>query len=66
LNREKVTIKDKLTRDNCYLTKKGRYIKDLRIVKNRELKDIVIIDNTVEAFGLNINNGIPILDFHGQ
>ena len=66
LNRDNVVIRDKLCRDNCFTTKKGHYIKDLRIIKNRDLKDIVIIDNTVEAFGLHINNGIPILDFYGQ
>ena len=42
------------------------YIKDLRIVKNRELKDIVIVDNLVESFALQINNGIPILEFNGK
>lgn len=41
-------------------------IKDLRIVKNRSLKDIVLVDNRVESFGLQINNGIPILDFYGS
>jgi CTD small phosphatase-like protein 2 len=55
-----------LTRENCFVTKKGNYIKDLRIIKNRELKDIVIIDNSVEAFGLQINNGIPILSYNGE
>jgi CTD small phosphatase-like protein 2 len=38
----------------------------LRIVENRSLKDIVIVDNKVESFGLQIDNGIPILDFYGS
>lgn len=38
-------------------------IKDLRIIKNRALLDIVIVDNLVHSFGLQIDNGIPILDF---
>lgn len=38
-------------------------IKDLRIIKNRQLSDIVIVDNLVHSFGLQIDNGIPILDF---
>ena len=41
----------------------GYFIKDLRIVANRQLKDIVLVDNLVHSFGLQIDNGIPILDF---
>jgi len=42
-------------------TNNGYNVKDLRIVDNRELKDIVIVDNLVHSFGLQIENGIPIL-----
>ena len=65
LNRDREFIKDKLTREDCLLTKKGSRIKDLRIIKNRELRDIVIVDNLVESFGFQINNGCPIPDFIG-
>ena len=41
----------------------GFKIKDLRIVKNRSLGDIIIVDNLVHSFGLQLDNGIPILDF---
>lgn len=41
----------------------GCFIKDLRIISNRQLKDIVIIDNLIHSFGLQIDNGIPIMDF---
>ena len=44
-------------------THNGLRIKDLRIIKNRSLSDIVIVDNLVHSFGLQIDNGIPILDF---
>ena len=44
-------------------THNGLRIKDLRIIKNRPLSDIVIVDNLVHSFGLQIDNGIPILDF---
>ena len=44
-------------------TQNGFFIKDLRIIQNRELKDIVIVDNLVHSFGLQITNGIPILEF---
>ena len=41
-----------LTRKNCMKTKKQYYIKDLRILKNRHLKNIIIVDNLVHSFGL--------------
>ena len=45
-------------------TEEGVYIKDLRIISNRNLKDIVIIDNAVYSFGFQLDNGIPILPFY--
>ena len=36
------------------------------MVKNRELKDILIIDNLVTSFGFQVDNGIPIVEFTGQ
>lgn len=44
-------------------TQNGFFIKDLRIISNRELKDIVMVDNLVHSFGLQIRNGVPILEF---
>ena len=40
-------------------TEEGVYIKDLRVV-NRDLKDLVLIDNAVFSFGFQLDNGIPI------
>ena len=37
------------------------YVKDLRVI-NRDLKDVVLIDNASYSFGFNINNGIAIYD----
>lgn len=57
-------IQHKLSRENCIVTKEGLYIKDLRILKNRELRDLVIIDNAAYSFGFQLENGIPILPFY--
>lgn len=44
-------IQYRLYRDSCYQTQDGVYVKDLRILKNRQLKDVVIVDNAVYSFG---------------
>jgi len=50
----------------CFETNKGIRIKDLRIFKNRDLKDIIIVDNFVPAFSFQIENGVPILEWVGD
>ena len=43
------------------------YIKDLKILEEgRNLKDVVIIDNTIQSFFLQLSNGIPIYDYTGD
>ena len=54
LNKKNKTIQGILSRPHCMETKNGFYIKDLRIIKNRNLKDIVMVDNLVHSFGLQI------------
>jgi hypothetical protein len=39
------------------------YVKDLRIIKNVDLKDMTIIDNSVLSFAYHLDNGIPIVPF---
>ena len=53
----------RLYRHNCIQTPEGYYIKDLRIIANRSLKDLVIVDNSVYSFAYQIDNGIPIIPF---
>jgi len=45
-------------------TKNGFFIKDLRIIRNRDLKDLIIVDNLAHSFGFQIENGVPILEWH--
>ena len=52
-----------LDRSHCMETKGGYFIKDLRIIQKRHLKDLVIVDNLVQSFGLQLDNGIPILEW---
>lgn len=57
-------IQYRLYRDSCVQTAEGVYIKDLSIFRNRSLKDVVIVDNAVYSFGLQLDNGIPIIPFY--
>ena len=47
-------------------TKNGFFIKDLRIIKNRDLKNLIIVDNLSHSFGFQIENGVPILEWHND
>lgn len=47
-------------------TKNGFFIKDLRLIGNKQLKDMLIIDNLAHSFGFQIENGIPIMEWHND
>ena len=38
----------------------------MRIFRNRELKDLVIVDNSVFSFASQIDNGIPIIPYYSD
>jgi len=57
-------IQHRLFRDNCIQTKEGIYIKDLRIFKGRNLKEIILVDNAAYSFGYQMENGVPIIPFY--
>lgn len=66
LDPKKSWIMGVLSRSNCMETKNGFFIKDLRIIGNKLLKDMVIVDNLAHSFGFQIENGIPILEWHND
>ena len=63
-------FKYRLYRNNCSLkifNGSKLYIKDLDILKdNYNLKDVVIIDNSVLSFAYHLNNGIPIVPYYDR
>ena len=41
----------------------GLFLKDLRIFQNRDLSQMVLIDNAAYSFSMQVNNGIPCIPF---
>ena len=58
----------RLYRDSCVQCKTNDinfYVKDLDIFKdNYDLKDIIMIDNSILSFAYHLNNGIPVVPFY--
>ena len=58
-------INYRLFRDRCIL-KEGCYLKDLGILKNRDLRNVVIVDNSIISFSKHLSNGIHVQSYFGQ
>jgi CTD small phosphatase-like protein 2 len=57
-------IQQRLFRDSCVVTDEGVHIKDLRVIGNRNLQDVILVDNAAYSFAFQIENGVPIIPFY--
>lgn len=64
LDPENKLIQHRLYRESCVQTEEGLYVKDLRVFSNRNLKDLVLVDNAGYSFSYQIDNGVPIAPFY--
>lgn len=44
----------------------GVYTKDLRVIQNRRLEDLILVDNSTYSFILQLQNGIPIIPYYNN
>jgi Dullard-like phosphatase family protein len=66
LDPNKEMVKFRLYRNNCINVNDRIYVKDLRIFKGVNLKDIFLIDNSIYSFSAQLTNGILINSFYND
>lgn len=54
-----------LTREQCF-DSNGFLVKELNVIKDRRIEDMVIVDNSIVCFAFNLDNGIPISPYMGD
>ncbi|CAD8152903.1 unnamed protein product [Paramecium octaurelia] len=64
LDPDKKFIHHRFFRDSCVVIQDGLHIKDLRVIGNRNIKDMVLIDNASYSFCFQLDNGVPIIPFY--
>ena len=55
----------RLYRDAC-IQVGSSFIKDLRVIVNRKLENMLIVDDSCLSFGYQLDNGIPIRPWRGE
>ena len=66
IDEDRTVIKHRLYRQHCVRPESGVYVKDLSIIADRNISEMIIVDNSIISFAFNLNNGIPIKAFVGD
>jgi CTD small phosphatase-like protein 2 len=59
-------ISHRMYRHHCFQSPEGYYVKDLRVIANRPLSHMVLVDNSVYSFAYQLDNGVPIVSFYRE
>lgn len=57
-------ISQRLYRQHCINIEDKYFVKDLRIIEDRDIKDMVLVDNSIISMAFNIDSGIPVAPFY--
>ena len=63
LDQDKI-IQHRLYRQHCICIEDKYYVKDLRIIKDRDLDSVILVDNSIISFAYNMDNGVPCAAFY--
>lgn len=64
LDPDRKLISHRLYRESCVQTPSGMFVKDLRVIGGREVENMVLVDNASYSFGLQLDQGVPIVPFY--
>lgn len=59
-------VSGRLFREHCSLIVEGMYTKDLSVITNRTKDNLILVDNALYSFVLNMENGVPITPFYSN
>jgi len=66
IEKDKKYFKHRLYRDSCINILNKFFFKDLRILQNRNLKDVILVDNSLISCSNQLNNGVLITSFYND
>ncbi|CAD8135963.1 unnamed protein product [Paramecium octaurelia] len=61
---ERKLFQHRFYRESCLEIEEGLFIKDLRVIGNRQIENLLLIDNAPYSYCYQIDNGVPIIPFY--